>query len=156
MSFTSYPISELLAQQETLLGKLATKTKMLESLNHTLSQLTEKSLLPHCRFGFFDTGILTIFAEDAAWATRLRYLTPTLLSQLRQTPTWAALRSIQVKVDIHWALSQNQKSVDQTKGEPIKLSPQSANQLQELANSLKNKVGMESIVKSLERLAQLS
>ncbi len=155
MSFTSYPLSELLAQQETLLGKLATKTKTLESLNQILSQLIDKSLLPHCRFGFFDTGILTIFAEDAAWATRLRYLTPTLLSQLRQTPTWAALRSIQVKVDAQWALSQK-PSEPETEKEPMKLSPQSAQQLQELANLLKNKTGMESIVKSLERLAQLS
>jgi hypothetical protein len=151
---SSYPISELLAQSETLLGKLAKKAKTLQSLHEILSQLLDKDLLTHCRFGFFDTGILTLFAQDAAVATRLRYLSFTLLSQLRQYPTWAALRSIQVKVDPQWDLFQKAKEPITPK-EPVTLSQQSISQIEDLANTLRKKTGMEAIVRSLERLAKL-
>lgn len=152
---SSYPISELLAQSETSLGKLAKKAKTLQSLHEILSQLLDKDLLPHCRFGFFDTGILTLFAQDAAIATRLRYSSFTLLSQLRQHPTWAALRSIQVKVDPQWDLFQQSKKEPISTKEPITLSEQSVSQIEELANHLRKKTGMEAIVRSLERLAKL-
>ena len=154
MSFSSYNISELLDKSESQLGKLISQAQAIETLNTIFVSTLEHDLIPNCRVGYYDSGVLTLFAASAAWATRLRYSVPTLLSQLRSLPTWAGLRSIQVKIQTNFHQMIQEKEVDSAPLEPAKLSAENAAQFQALANSFKDKPGFEKLVASLERLAK--
>src|SRR5437868_8434333 len=96
----SYLITDLLNQQHTSLGKLITQAQTLSTLNEIFSQILEVELssilISHCRVGCYESGVLTLFTDSAAWATKLRYGVPTLLSKLRTSPQWAGLCSIQI------------------------------------------------------------
>jgi len=156
MSFSSYNISELLDKSESQLGKLISQAQAIETLNTIFVSTLEPDLIPHCRVGYYDSGVLTLFAASAAWATRLRYSVPTLLSQLRSLPTWAGLRSIQVKIQTNFyqLIQEKEKETDNVPLAPAKLSAENAAQFQALADSLKDKPGFEKLVASLERLAK--
>jgi len=97
----SYSISDLFNKPESLLSKLLAQVKAIEKLNNTLSQVLETELIPHCRVGSYDNGVLTLLADSAAIATRLRYAVPDAMSKLRGIQEWAGLCSIKVKVQKH-------------------------------------------------------
>ena len=48
----------------------------------------------------FRDGALRIIVESAAWATKLRYLVPVLREKLSEIDEFAALKSIEVKVNV--------------------------------------------------------
>lgn len=152
---SSYPIHNLLIQPETILGKLITQAKAIEDLNDSFTQMLEPYLIPHCRVGCYVSGVLTLFSDSAAWATKLRYSVPDLLSKLRVIPQWAGLRSIQIKVQPNWEPTTQTDNPATPPVESItpKLSATNISELRTLANSLKNQSGMEALVVSLERLA---
>lgn len=154
MSFTGYKINELLEKSETQLGKLISQAQAIDTLNAVFTLALEPDLAPHCRVGYYDSGVLTLFAASAAWATRLRYAVPNLLSQLRALPTWAGLRSIQVKIQTNFHQLQAQKIDNAPSLPPAKISATNAAQFQALADSFKDKPGFEKLVESLQRLAK--
>jgi len=149
-------VSHLLQQSDGALGKLNAKVQSLSSLNNLLKQYLGEQSAPYYQLSFYHTGILTILAENAAFATQLRYQVPNLLSQLRKNPTWAGLRSIQVKVSPIFHEQQQQLAPKPVAEKPYPLSKESAQTLLALATSLQDKEGMEGIVDSLKRLAKLS
>jgi len=149
----SYPIRDLLTNLETPLGKLITQARTIEDLNRTFRDIIDPTLVSHCKVGTFENGILTLFAESASYATRVRYQIPSILSTLRNFSQWANLRSIQVKVQTHCPssdLSVPTQPVQAT----LTLSPSAVSQLQTLVSTLKNKPGNEALITSLERLLE--
>lgn len=144
---------DLLKKPETALAKLVEKAHAIEALNDTLSKVLEAELLPHCRVGCYQSGILTLFTENASWGTRLRYSVPQLLSNLRSLKAWAGLCSIQIKIQKHW----HQTAPTSPPPPPLLLKPSATNvaELRALANLLKKESGTEMVVNSLERLAKL-
>lgn len=152
MSYGSKPIKDLFIKSETQLSKLVSQAQSIEALHQTFISILDNELIPYCRVGCYESGVLTLFADNAGVATRLRYSIPTILSQLRTKPTWAGLCSIQIKVQ-----TQTHNMAKQVEPEPLPpqfLSQANANQMQALADSLKNQAGMEKIVESLERIAK--
>lgn len=146
----SYPIRDLLTNLETPLGKLIVQARAIEDLNQTFSKILDPALIAHCRVGTFENGILTLFAESASFATRLRYQVPTILSTLRNFSQWASLRSIQVKIQTHVpdACTTTPKSSET----PLSLSASSIANIKSLVSTLKNNPGNEALISSLERL----
>ncbi|MFI4937644.1 MAG: DUF721 domain-containing protein [Candidatus Berkiellales bacterium] len=148
----STPIHTLLQTSDTPLGKLINQARAIEELNQAFVQILEPDLIPHCRVGCYEAGILTLFCESAAYATKLRFHVPTLLSKLRGIKMWAGLASIQIKVQTHRIAPLDLKN--EKEKEVLHLSEKTVAQLLTLAESLKNQTGSESLVASLERLAQ--
>lgn len=148
----SYPIRDLLTNLETPLGKLITQARAIEDLNQTFRQILDPTLIAHCRVGTFENGILTLFAESAAFATRLRYQVPTILSTLRNFSQWASLRSIQIKVQTHHPEAHS--STNKPTEAAIALTPDNIENIKALVSTLKNKPGNEALISSLERLVK--
>jgi hypothetical protein len=153
MSSPSTKILDVLKQPETQLNKLIEQARAIELLNKRFASLLPSEFASHCRIGHFEAGVLTLFTDNAAWATRLRYAVPTLLSNLRQEPSWAGLCSIQIKVQTYQAppdLTPNAVLMS----DPIHPTERNAKQLLALADALKGVEGMEKVVQSLENLAK--
>lgn len=153
MTLLSSPINDLLNKSESPLGKLIAHAQAIDELNNTFISVLDKELIPYCRVGYYDLGVLTLFANSSAWATRLRYAVPNLLSKLRSIPQWAGICSIQIKV----LKNAEHEKTKTTQPEspfppPLKMSANNAAQIQALADSLKEQPGMEKLVASLQRL----
>lgn len=60
------------------------------------------NLLPEwaqqCEVGNYDNGLLTLIVPHASWATRIRYETPALIAQLKDSPQFATLHSIKCRI----------------------------------------------------------
>lgn len=151
MSTPSYKIGELLNKPETQLAKLIEQAESITNLNKTFLSLLSPEYVPHCHISHYSSGVLTVFTDNAAWATRLRYSVPTLLSELRKIPQWAGICSIQVKVQTLQKV-EPPKLVD-ILPRPQKPTEKNVKQFISLANILKGQPGFEALVKSLEKLA---
>lgn len=149
-SSSSYPIRDLLTNLETPLGKLVAQAKAFDDLNHSFNKLLDPALSPHCRVGVFENGILTLYAESAAYATRLRYQVPTILSTLRNFSQWANLRSIQVKVQTR-VIAPSPLPLVHSEQETA-LSDASTSNIQNLIDSLDKHAGNEALIASLKKL----
>ncbi len=153
MSSGSKPIQALFGKSDTQLSKLISQAQAIEALHKTFISILDNELIPYCRVGCYESGVLTLFADNAGVATRLRYSIPTILSQLRSKKPWAGLCSIQVKVQTQRPVTQTE-TTEIDKSPPPVLSTANAQQMQDLADSLKDTPGMEKIVESLERIAR--
>jgi hypothetical protein len=60
--------------------------------------IIEPPLRHHCRVANLRDGNLILITDSPVWATRLRYLLPGLLDNLRQTATWVRIHCIDIKV----------------------------------------------------------
>lgn len=152
MSHESSTIQELLKKSDSRLSQLVSQAQAIEALQQLFTAILDTELIPYCRVGCYESGVLTLFTPNAAFATRLRFHIPTLMSQLRAIPTWAGLCSIQVKVQKNWQTIQPSLEDSEQKAPPLTLSGGNIEQIQALADSLKEKPGMEKIVESLERI----
>ncbi|MBS0289189.1 MAG: DUF721 domain-containing protein [Proteobacteria bacterium] len=156
MSHLSPPIQELLKKPDSKLSQLVSQAQAIEALQQLFISLLNTELIPYCRVGCYESGVLTLFTPNAAIATRLRFEIPTLTSQLRAYPTWAGLCSIQVKVQKNWQLPQPALESNNPKEPPLTLSGGNVEQIQALIDSLKEKPGMEKIIESLQRILRNS
>lgn len=152
MSSFNYRISDLFQDPMSLLGKLINQAKSLENLNKLFVQLLDPTLIPYCRIGDYQSGVLTLFVKNAAFATQIRYQIPDILSQLRQFPTWAGLCSIQVKVATSWPAPP--APTPTAPSTMLKIPEESAELFERLAQSLANEPGAESLVNSLMNIAK--
>ena len=148
-SSTSYPIRDILSNSDTSLGKLIAKAQAIENLNQTFQNILDPSLIPHCRIATYENGILILVSESAAYATRLRYQVPTILSTLRNFSQWAALRSIQIKVKSPIDLKNTPTCAENPPGE---MTENNIENIKELVSKLKSTPGNEALIASLERL----
>lgn len=148
----SYPIRDLLTNSETPLGKLIAQAHAIDQLDQTFQAILDPTLIPHCRIGSYENGILLLITESAAYATRLRYHVPIILSTLRNFSQWAGLCSIQIKIKTPTP-EKNQQP--QQNNLPNTLSTQATINLKELVNSLRQTPGNEALIASLERLIKV-
>ncbi len=156
MTSSSYLIGNLLAGESTSLRKLIEQAQAVSELNNTLVQVLDSDLIAHCRVGFYDKGVLTILVQSAAYATRLRYHVPTLLSKLRTYKDWGGLCSIQLKIETFVVPTKEQLQPVVDERPKPQLSVENAERFQALADSLKVDGMSDKLVASLERLAKNS
>lgn len=162
MTSVSTPICDIMHNANSVVGKLIKKASQLEALNQQFQQIVQHNrqytFSTGCRVGCYELGVLTLFADNGALATKVRYSIPDILSQLRSKPEWAGIRSIQVKIDIRQQETVLHAHKINPFPTPMPPSEKNANHLLSIANQLasnKEEDAMQ-LAKSLERLAQLS
>lgn len=74
---------QVMARKPRQFEQILDKVEELRLLNEVLVRYIDSDLAPHCQVANFRAGCLVIMANSAAWATRLRYTFPELLSRLR-------------------------------------------------------------------------
>ncbi len=135
------PLTELLRQAGTPTGGLLQRGHFLQRLNKLLQSLLDDNLKLHCQVGNIRDGVLILYSDSTAWASRLRYQCPALLKQLQQRRGLAELRQIEVKVQ--------PKQHKETQHKPATLSEQASSCLSVCADT----VADEKLSRALLRLA---
>jgi hypothetical protein len=95
---TIKPIGRLLRDRASRAREIVEHAMRLESLAQQLREELEPVLTKHFRVAAIDGGRLLLHADSPAWAARLRYQVPALLSSLRGRPGLAGLQSVQIRV----------------------------------------------------------
>lgn len=83
MDHPEKPVQALLSDKTGLWASLRDKLKHLERLNQLWQTHLDSVIAQHCRVANLRENILVIEVDSSVWVTRLRYLIPTLLKQLR-------------------------------------------------------------------------
>ena len=78
------------------LNKILQKVNQLQHLDQLLKTFLEPDISAHCQVANFRENILVIQCDNAAWATRIKFLIPQLISFLRQPNYLPQLASISV------------------------------------------------------------
>lgn len=76
------------------LQRLVKKAKCLSELNAILANYLDAGLCQHCTLANYAEGELTLLVDSPAWATRLRFILPNLLSLLKKHKPFNQLTSI--------------------------------------------------------------
>lgn len=98
---TARRLTELFRHAGPEQHRLLHKAQRLQLMQKQLSRLLPDELAPHVQVSNLHETRLVLCADSNAWATRLRYLSADLLSQLRKAG-WSCQR-IDVKVAANYA-----------------------------------------------------
>jgi len=95
----SRPINKVLVEANDDLAILVTRTKQLSYLTQVLRKQLEPDLAVHCYIGNVDQECLVILVDSAAWASKLRFYSQDLLSQLQTAhQNFSQIQQIRVKI----------------------------------------------------------
>ncbi len=127
----SRSVNKVLVEANDDLAILVTRTKELSYLTQILRQQLEPDLAVHCYIGKLDKDCLVILVDSAAWASKLRFHSQTLLPQLQMAhQSFAQLSLIRVKI-----LSQS-VSIPEPEYQKPKMNKENAKGLNTLAESI--------------------
>jgi hypothetical protein len=80
--------------ENNVLTSIVQKAAHLRQLDQLLKTLIDKEIAAHCCVANYRDNILVIQCENAAWATRFKFLIPELLKNFRQNGQLRSLVSI--------------------------------------------------------------
>lgn len=91
---TAHNIIKWLADPADILGEYYHKTQQLKELNTLWQQQMDPTLARHtCVANFTDTQLI-IEINTSAWASRMHYIAPDVLQQVRQWPLLQTIQSV--------------------------------------------------------------
>lgn len=136
-AITEFISNQFPAFEDTLLrsGRLH---KLWQKLQHQLNT----DLATHCQLLNLRDGMLIMACDSTAWATRLRFQTPSLLEAMRLLPGDEEIQEIQIKIQPVAQSAQSSKS-------RATLSSHGADCLKQCAKSVND----PALQQALERLA---
>lgn len=139
-------LDTILNQQDpqSILGFIQKKVLQLNQLND-LWQKNWPELAQHSRIANFREGCLVIEVDNAAWATRLRYLIPDLTRKLVKQ---SALNSLK---HIEWYIQPHSPTVSPRNRLAPVLSDHSAQLLKNTALSIRMKQLQEALIRLSEK-----
>ncbi len=76
-------VNKLLNQPEGDIKSLLDQLTKIKTLNHSLQQHLNPTLLPHCKVVNIRKGTLVIAVDSSIWANKLRFQLPDLISHFR-------------------------------------------------------------------------
>ena len=88
-------VSSILQQSKNELADLINKVNQLQELNQHLQNILDPKLAKHCQVANFDKSTLVLVVDNSNWATRIRYMIPDLIAQLKQISAFHTLKTIQ-------------------------------------------------------------
>lgn len=135
------PITELLHHASFPAEDVLQRGQFLHHLNNLIGTLLDPDARLHCQLGNIRDGLLILYTDSTAWASRLRYQTPTLLKQLQQHKGLESLQKVEVKV-----LPEEKKDV---KNQKIALSSGASSCISTFANGIED----ENLRNALKHLA---
>jgi hypothetical protein len=106
-------LQQILDKNKSLLPQLMQKTRYLQTLDKLLRTFMEHELAKHCRLAEIKDGKeMVIIAENAAWATRLRYAIPEILKNINTQPEFKTIKKIRyrIKTEVEGPLNTNPAS----------------------------------------------
>lgn len=92
------PITKLLHRADFPAEGLLQRGQFLHRLNRLVGSLLDDDSKIHCQVGNVRDGVLILYVDSTAWASRLRYQSPALLKQLQQRRGLASLQQIEIKL----------------------------------------------------------
>ena len=148
----SQSVGNLLNNANTGLAKVVSRAKELKKLTSLLKSMVDAPLSDHIYVANIRGTTLIIGTDSAAWHTRVKYLAPMLLDQMRQLPDMARLQQIEFRVQPFSAAVS-----DKTKTQTQQLA-HSGDGNKQLANSgdgeNSRSTGEDSLDQRLEHLAK--
>ncbi len=91
-------IGEILQNQKSTLGNLIKKSKTTKDIARIFSVAIDSSISKYCQFANYQGGELTVIAANPSWATKIRYLIPDLIKQLKIHPEFREIKKIRYTV----------------------------------------------------------
>ncbi|AUD78295.1 DUF721 domain-containing protein [Kangiella profundi] len=96
--FRAKSVADVLNSPDSVLKGLLDKADSLKSITDSIHQHLPEELQKHCTVSEYNKTSLVITADSPVWATRLRYQSSELLTQLRKAG-FLGLANIQIKID---------------------------------------------------------
>jgi len=78
--------------------KIVNQAQQLNQLNQLFKSLIGNALSQHCNLAKIDNKHLIVIADNASWATKLRYTFPEILKTLKTQPEFAQVKTIKVLI----------------------------------------------------------
>jgi hypothetical protein len=122
-------ISNLLQDKHCSLAALYKKANSIQEIDRELKKLLDPSLQDKFELANINTDIAILLVSSSAWATRLRYNIPAILSALNNQLNFSSVKTVRIK--IKRVISE--KPV--LKNNPIYLSDNSAQFLSDVADN---------------------
>jgi hypothetical protein len=138
-------IPSLLQQDpQSILGFIQKKVLELNKLNQIWKTENSSDLAQHSRIANFRDNCLVIEVDNAAWATRLRFLLPELTKKLASYPILSGLKHIEWYIQPYFP-----PTIEKLTSHPV-LTEKSARLLKSTAKSIK----AEALQSALAKLAR--
>jgi len=91
-------VGHLLNNANAGLAKVIQRSKELKKLTNTLKNLVDSPLNEHIYVANIRDKTLVIGTDSAVWHTRIKYLAPVILEQIRQVPGLERLQQVEFKI----------------------------------------------------------
>jgi hypothetical protein len=122
--------------------QLRDKASELEKLNQKLAAFLPSPLNKHCRVANLRQDVVVLNVNSAAWSARIRFMTPAILSYLRDKCSLQYLKSVRIRV----SMPDTKNSVRDNR--PAAISKKSAAGLKEYADTLSDD-GLREVMRKL-------
>ena len=81
------PLYKYLTGKKGDVADLVTQAKQLHLIDVEIRKFLDQPLTDHCQVAGFKEGVLTLITDSPAWASRLHFYIPTLITELKQNTT---------------------------------------------------------------------
>jgi len=92
------PVKKILHGSKTPAERVLQHGQYLHRIEKLLGSVFDDGLMLQCRVGNVRDGILIIYCNSTAWATRLRYQTSRILNALKEQYSIEDIRKIEVRI----------------------------------------------------------
>lgn len=96
--YKALSISNILEDKKSSLSTLYKKANSIQEIDSKIKNLLDPSLKNKFELANINKNTAIILANSSAWATRLRYNIPTILSILNNQLNFTAVKTIRVKI----------------------------------------------------------
>lgn len=138
-------LTELLANP--LFQSILKKTQYINQLDTILHTVLPSDLKKYCRVADIKSTCLILQVDNGAWATRLRYEAPQLLSALKTHRDFANI------VSIRWQVQTQSSGNNATSSQPTPHKPVQSKIIKDLLVASSQAIKNEKLKASIERLA---
>ena len=91
-------VANLLGSKASRSKALIAEAKRLSQINIVLNQSLDQQLAEHIYVSTLVNGLLTLVVDSPAWATRLRYMQPTIIADMKKYAISSEINQIKIKV----------------------------------------------------------
>ena len=124
------------------LSYLLEKSKALQNLQNIFNSFVSAALIKHCIVANYKKETLVLLTDSASWSTKIRFMTPELLKQLKTTEPFTDIKKIKCKVR-----PKENEIAHVKKQNPITISAENARSIKTMANTIKDDRLRESLLK---------
>ena len=146
---TARKLDSFLSEASSPLSRLTAAAQRLSALSHLWESVAPLGLVRSCRVGRLDCGVLTLYADNGAVASKLKQQLPSLLTKFQQRG--GEITGIQVDVQVNLPLTNSRTAKKSA------ISNQGLSSLKELEHELPDsdlKVALTNLIQNQGRSKQ--